>query len=295
MNRMLILFTALLLVSCAGNKADNSIKEDETPIAFNIAASDSLKLAEVWQKAKNGNWQQKSLAEIEMQLAELFLETPYVANTLDQDSVEKLVINLKGFDCVTYVENVLAMSLTIKSGELSNPAFAQHLLHLRYRNGNFDGYASRLHYFSEWLTDNQQKGILELVSNQIGRADLDTKVDIISRNWNTNRFATNSTLLAEIKSVETVVSKSNLKYISKEQLEVVENKIQAGDIIALTTSIKGLDVAHTGIAIRVNGRLHLCHASSELGKVVISELPLSEYLQSKKRFNGILVARLIKN
>jgi hypothetical protein len=187
---------------------------------------------------------------------------------------------------------VLAMSLTIKSGELSNPAFAQHLLHLRYRNGNLNGYASRLHYFSEWLTDNQQKGLLNLLSESLGDAPLDTQVDIISRNWNTNRFAADSILLTEIKAVEAAVSKTSLKYLSKEQIEVVENQIQAGDIIALTTSIKGLDVAHTGIAIRVNGRLHLCHASSTLGKVVISEVPLSEYLQTKKSFTGILVARL---
>ena len=149
MNRILILFTALLLVSCAGNKADNTIAQHENLDAFNIAASDSLKLAEVWQMAKDGNWQQKSLAEIEMKIATLFLETPYVAGTLDKDSVETLVIDLQGFDCVTFVENVLAISLTIKSGALSNPAFAQYLLHLRYRNGNLNGYASHLHYFSE--------------------------------------------------------------------------------------------------------------------------------------------------
>lgn len=293
MNRILILFAALLLVSCVGNKADDSTNQRENPDAFHIAASDSLKLAQVWQVAKNGNWQQKSLAEIEIRAAELFLETPYVAGTLDKDSVESLVINLQGFDCVTFVENVLAISLTIKSGELSNPAFAQHLLHLRYRNGNLDGYASRLHYFSEWLTNNQEKGLLSLVSDSLGDVDLDTQVDIISRNWNTNRFADDSKLLAEIKAVEAAVSKTNLKYLSKERLEVVENQIQAGHIIAITTSIKGLDVAHTGIAIRVNGRLHLCHSSSTLGKVVISDLPLSEYLQAKKSFSGILVARLI--
>jgi hypothetical protein len=293
MNRILLISTALLVVSCVGNKADNSMAQHENPDAINITASDSLKLENVWQMAKDKNWQQVSLAEIEMQVAELFLETPYEPGTLDKDSVEKLVINLQGLDCVTFVENVLAISLTIKSEALSNFTFAQHLLHLRYRNGNLDGYASRLHYFSEWLSDNQQKGILNLLSDSLGDALLDTKVDIISRNWNSNRFAADSKLLAQIKETENQISSFKFKYIPKNQLESLESKIKNGDIIALTTSINGLDVAHTGLAIRVNGRLHLCHASSELGKVVISEVPLSEYLQSKKSFSGVLVARLL--
>jgi hypothetical protein len=294
MNRILLIFTALLLVSCGGNKADESSNKPENPDVCIISTSDSLILAQVWQVAKNENWQQKSLAEIEMQVAELFLETPYVAGTLDKDSVEKLVINLQGFDCVTFVENVVALSLTIKSGALSNPDFVQYLLQFRYRNSKLNGYASRLHYFSEWLTDNQQKGLLSLVSDSLGDEGLDTQVDIISRNWSENKFAVDTKLLTQIKEAETRIAKFKLKYITREKLETVENQIQDGDIIAITTSINGLDVAHTGIAIHVNEQLHLCHASSALGKVVISDVPLSEYLQAKKSFIGVLVARLVE-
>jgi hypothetical protein len=79
--------------------------------------------------------------------------------------------------------------------------------------------------------------------------------------------------------------------LPQDQIEANENKIMNGDIIALTTSITGLDITHTGIAIRAkDGRIHLLHASSS-GKVEVSELPLVEYLKKIKKNTGIMVAR----
>lgn len=258
-----------------------------------LSTSDSLKLKQLLQIATENNWSQNSLPEIELEVANYFKGSPYVANTLDQDSTEKLIINLQGFDCVTFVENVVALSLTIHSGALTPENYRMNLQTLRYRNGVLDGYASRLHYFTEWLTDNQQKGILEIVSNKIGTADLDTKVDIISRNWQKHRFHADTALFRKIQETEAQISSFKLKYIPKDQLENFESNIRNGDIIAITTSINGLDVAHTGMAVFVNERLHLFHASSANEKVVISEIPLSDYLKAKKSFTGILVGRLM--
>jgi hypothetical protein len=43
-----------------------------------------------------------------------FIGTPYVAGTLDLDTQqENLVIDLHGFDCVTFYENALALAATI--------------------------------------------------------------------------------------------------------------------------------------------------------------------------------------
>ena len=67
--------------------------------------------------------------------------------------------------------------------------------------------------------------------------------------------------------------------------------IRDGDIIALATQIPGLDVTHTGIAIRGDdGRIHLLHASTE-GRVKVSEEPLADYLEGIKGNTGILVVR----
>jgi hypothetical protein len=259
---------------------------------LNLLNSDSLKLVQLFQNANENSWSQKSLHEIELEVAQFFKGSLYVSNTLDQDSIERLVVDLQGFDCVTFVENVAALSFTIQSGALTLEKYYKNLQSLRYRNGFLNGYASRLHYFTDWLTDNQQKGIIEIVSNQLGTDALNSKVDIISRNWEKHRFHTDTALLHRMQETEKRISIISLKYISKDQLELLENKIKNGDIIAITTSINGLDVAHTGLAVFVNGRLHLFHASSALGKVLISKEPLCEYLQAKKSFTGILVGRL---
>jgi hypothetical protein len=76
-----------------------------------------------------------------------------------------------------------------------------------------------------------------------------------------------------------------------EKVAGAEGQIQTGDIIALATSVEGLDVTHTGLAFRKDdGRIHLLHASTR-GAVEISKLPLPEYLQGVKGNTGIIVVR----
>lgn len=46
-----------------------------------------------------------------------FLKTPYVAHTLEVNDEEKLVVNFDEVDCTTFVEYVLALSLSpVKDG-----------------------------------------------------------------------------------------------------------------------------------------------------------------------------------
>ena len=45
-------------------------------------------------------------------------------------------------------------------------------------------------------------------------------------------------------------------------------------------------------AYYVNGKLHLLHASSTLGKVVVSEKPFNHMLNNNKSWTGIRVVRM---
>lgn len=50
-----------------------------------------------------------------------FLKTPYVAHTLEVNEEEKLVVNFDEVDCTTFVEYVLALSLSpVKNGAIDN-------------------------------------------------------------------------------------------------------------------------------------------------------------------------------
>ena len=73
-----------------------------------------------------------------LRIGKSYLGTKYVANTLDQDGEESLVIRTDAVDCLTFVEYTLAQAL--------GSSFADNLQKIRYRDGIINGYPSRLHY-----------------------------------------------------------------------------------------------------------------------------------------------------
>jgi hypothetical protein len=104
---------------------------------------------------------------------------------------------------------------------------------------------------------------------------------------------TDEKTLETIVKNEKIINKKPLSQIEKSKVASIENKIIEGDLIAMTSTIEGLDCNHVGIAILINGRIHLLHASSSLKKVVISEKPLADYLEGVKKDAGIMVLRVL--
>ena len=64
-----------------------------------------------------------------------FLGTPYVPQTLELGPDERVVVNLRGLDCTTYVENVLVLSRLAREGKLSWARYVDGLEEVRYRGG----------------------------------------------------------------------------------------------------------------------------------------------------------------
>jgi len=224
--------------------------------------------------------------------ARFFMDTPYVNGTLEGDTEEQLVVNLRESDCVTFVENVMALHLMLKSERHTFDNFCRILQQIRYRNGVIDGYLSRLHYFSEWLDDNRQKEIISLPVIP-GCRDFIPAVSFMSTHCNQYpALKTHPDWCNQMTVIEKNINKLNLCYIPKEQVKNYEKTVQTGDIIAITTHIQGLDIAHTGFVIMQNGRLYLLHASSEVKKVIVSEETLHDYLARRKNHSGVIIARI---
>jgi hypothetical protein len=80
-------------------------------------------------------------------------------------------------------------------------------------------------------------------------------------------------------------------FLPKATIAAVAGQIQDGDIIAATSTVPGLDIAHTGFAIWQKGKLHLLHAPLVGKSVEISPLPLADRIQTIKTQDGIMVAR----
>jgi len=218
------------------------------------------------------------------------LGMPYVEKTLEIGETESLIINLKGFDCTTYVENVLAFSLLLQNNGRQFENFAKNLETIRYRNGELNGYPSRLHYFSEWIRNNEQKGLVKDITNSLGGKEHQKHINFMGTHRALYPFLADDQNYKEMRIVEKELAGERLCILAQDEIENNEDKIRSGDIIALATSIDGLDVTHTGFAIEQNGRIHLLHASSA-GSVRITQEPLVDYLKKIKNNIGIIVAR----
>jgi hypothetical protein len=224
--------------------------------------------------------------------ARFFMNTPYVGGTLEGDSEEQLRINLRELDCVTFVENVTALHLLLQSDHRTFANFCRILQLIRYRNGIIDGYLSRLHYTGEWLANNRRRGIISLPAIP-GCQSFAPEVSFMSTHCNTYpALKAHPGWCKTMSTIETNINELRLCYIPKEQVKDSEANIQNGDIIAITTHIKGLDIAHAGFALMQNGRVYLLHASSEAKKVIVSDETLHDYLARRKNHSGIIVARI---
>lgn len=253
------------------------------------------KLDDFLNKLADSDYSGKSPNELNIEIGQWFLATPYVEKTLELAGSEKLVINLTGLDCTTFLETVVTMSRLAEKGRFTFEDFERELEELRYREGNNEGYPSRLHYFSDWIYQNQQKGILADITQQIGGSPYPNVPSFMSENPKFYAQLADPFNLEKIKATESVIKERNYFFIPKSGISKLENNIQSGDLIAITTYMDNLDIVHTGFAIEKNGKIHLLHASSKNMEVEISEKPLREYLAGNKSQSGIMVARLTGN
>lgn len=223
-------------------------------------------------------------------LGRWFVGADYVPGTLEV-APERLVVNLQQFDCVTYVESILAMARVLGGPTRTFDAFLNELRTIRYRDGVIAGYPSRLHYFSDWILDNERLGIVQDVTRELGGIPLDEPVDFMSRNREQYRALESPDVLEQIRAIERALSARELFYIPKTHIAAIAPRIRDGDIIAATSAIRGLDIAHTGFAIWMDGELHFMNAPLVGRSVEISELPLIDRIRRISGQDGIMVAR----
>ena len=243
----------------------------------------------------NPSFKTASIEDVLAQTALFFLETPYVANTLDLNENEALVVNLREMDCVTFVENVLALSLATYNEKLTEQYFVEKLTDIRYRNSEITDYASRIHYTSDWIFENQKKGLLENISQQLGGKKEAKQINFMSSHQSAyKQLANDEEMLGKITETERIINdRGGFYYLPKEQIAEKANSIPHMAVIGIVTSIDGLDTSHVGFAYHDNGRLTFIHASSAKQKVVIDDKTLSEYCLSQKKCKGIIVASVI--
>jgi len=254
------------------------------------------------------------LGDAVAEVGSIFVGWPYTPQTLEapwieaaaagapmNGALERLVINLREFDCVTFVENVLALTWFVREHGVAALAdevaarnvYERYIVELRYRGNSIDGYASRLHYFSEWLSDNAERGALRLVHPALD-PDLDREpIDFMTTHVEAYpALADDPPSVERIRQIEDALNAELPRsWIAESRIASVEDEIRSGDVIAATSTVAGLDVAHTGIAIVLDGRVHLMHAPLVGSEVQISPVPLADRIVRIEGQDGVLVAR----
>ena len=249
-----------------------------------------------FQLAVEKNLAEKSIGDVIVEVGKSFIGSDYLSHGLEKDGDEQLVINLTGLDCTTFLENSLVFALCIKKGKTSFEDYQKELQFIRYRNGVIDEYPSRLHYFSDWIYDNVKKGIVDDVTEEIGGEKIKFNLNFMSTHPESyKQLNENPDLIPTIKKQEKEISCREYYFIPKEELKSKEESIVNGDLIAITTTVEGLDIGHIGIAVKMDDeKIHLLHAPTENTKVQITEQPLSDYLMKYKRHSGLIVLRVVE-
>lgn len=223
---------------------------------------------------------------------------PYVAHTLEINKKEKLVINLRQLDCTTYVENVVALSMCMNEKKYTFKSFCDNLKKIRYRDDSQPHYTQRLHYFTDWIENNTKKGICKEIQSPAPPFTNTQRINVFYMSENPSKYKMlkeNPKYIPTIRKTEQNINQKTYKYIPKTEVKntnTVRRTIQDGDIIATTTSLKGLDIQHIGFAIWHKDGLHMLNASSLHNKVVEEPMTLYNYLQKQKTMTGIRIIRL---
>ena len=93
-------------------------------------------------------------------LSRHFLGYPYQSNPLigSSDTREVFTASLDGFDCVTYIETILALAHALNVDE-----FVEWLRKIRYEQGRIE-WNRRNHFMTQWIRNNVREGLLRPVS-----------------------------------------------------------------------------------------------------------------------------------
>lgn len=248
-------------------------------------------LEKTFARAASEGLHTKPIGDVVAAIGVSFLESPYKAHTLEVPGEERLVVNLREFDCVTFVESVLAIARCVKLGTTTYEAFTRELQRIRYRNGVINGYPSRLHYFSDWIEDNEAKRVVTNVAPALGGIPLEKNIEYMSSHRSAYRQLTNESVYNAIVRMEKELNTRRRVYLPKDRIQPVRDLIQDGDIVGITTAIEGLDVSHTGFAYRFMGLLRFLHAPLSNGTIRISKRSLVDYLGQEQSRTGIMIAR----
>ena len=281
---LLLLATPVLAQNLRKSRSRNS-----DPVA-----TSSYIYSQTMRRVAAEKWNRLPIGDLMGNIGTLLLGTPYVGGTLEGAGPEICRADLTGLDCVTFFENVLAMARCSKLGTPSWDAFIKQITRTRYRDGQLEGYTSRLHYTAEWIENNVAKGIVRDVTPDLGGDVFPIRVSFMSEHPQYYPpLKADTALVGTMASIERRLATTTRYIVPREKIADIEPLLKTGDIVAIATSKAGLDYAHTGLIVREGSVARLMHASVTKKKVIL-DVRLSDYIASVKSHIGVSILRPIE-
>ena len=214
-------------------------------------------------------------------------------------STPRLDVDLRSFDELGFVEHAYALAVVARLGASSptvdradvESQYERVLQTVRYRNGVMDGYASRLVYVSEWIADNDRKGLVDDMTRELGGSLERAPLDVRSSRLAEDLTVMEPDVVDDMRRVEARLSGQGRYVIREPELSVAITEIQDGDVIALASAMRGRDVAHVGLAVHVDGTVRLLYRPTQEGGVTISAKPIDQRIAASADEGGLIIAR----
>ena len=245
-------------------------------------------------QAQTQKLHQQPFPTIIQTIAEQFLGSTYTAGLLDQGDTEELIVSLSEFDCVLFIEAVLALAQSVATQNPREVTLVETVEDYRYRDGQLGDYCDRLHYFSDWIFDNEQRGNMRSIAG-LNSDPFNKPLTFMSSHRNSYPQLKASTeaydcIAQQERKLNQALTPTNHRYIPTHRIRANQDLLQAGDVVAIATSISGLDVTHTGLAYEnPDGSIGLIHAAPGAGVKLSPDLQW--YVERVDSAIGIMVTR----
>ncbi|MEZ4270868.1 MAG: DUF1460 domain-containing protein [Myxococcota bacterium] len=249
------------------------------------------KLLTAWYDIVGDRRPQESFGKLIGRTARVQLGKPY-KDAATGPGPEVLRVTLESFDCVTFVESTLALARCIWQGQRNTSCFLKEVTTMRYRGGKVEDFASRLHYFSDWLLTNSDKRYVTPLTQKLGGTIIAQEFSFMSKNRRRYPALRDETTLAKIIAGQVALGNQQHVIIERQAIRKIESRLQDGDLVALATHKPGLLVSHAGFVDRsVDGMPRLLHASSHHKRVLLTKQDLADYVSRRPDRRGVILAR----
>ena len=200
-------------------------------------------------------------------ISERFLGRRYAEGSLGggPEFPEEFRVSLKVFDCVTYIETVLALAFARTIDE-----FIDAIRRIRYEDGEIDWFR-RNHYMADWAWNNKESGFIKNITSGPNTAE---KMCTLS-------------LIAGLPAKTTT-----FHYFPPQCSGEVAELVEKGDVILFVSTRQTLDVFHAGVLVDREGRLLLRHAARTACAVIEQELV--EFIRQNKMAGFVLLRPLCR-